>query len=109
VAITSWPCFEIWVLLHFHYTTAPVTATGNKSAGDKVLAEVVKRMGNYTKGDRGIFEALAPRLSTALANAKRLRSITPPRGQTILTRRCTGWLQHLLFSKRPKPLDFEFA
>jgi RloB-like protein len=72
LAITSWPCFEVWVLLHFAYTSAPFTATGKKSAGDRVLGEVVKRMASYTKGHKGIFEILAPRLTTALSNAERL-------------------------------------
>ena len=36
-AITSVPCFEIWILLHFGYSTAPFVKTGNKSACDKVV------------------------------------------------------------------------
>jgi hypothetical protein len=72
LAVTSWPCFEIWILLHFAYSTAPVNATGSRSAGDRVLAEVLKHMADYTKGGKGIFEALSPRLTTAIANAKRL-------------------------------------
>jgi hypothetical protein len=72
MAITSWPSFEIWILLHFAYTTAPFNAAGRKSAGDRVLAEVLKRMAGYTKGGKGVFEALASKLETALTNAKKL-------------------------------------
>lgn len=71
-AITSWPCFEIWLLLHFTYSAAPYTATGGRSAGDKVLAEVLKHITNYQKGQKGLFEALAPRLGNAIMNALRL-------------------------------------
>jgi hypothetical protein len=35
-AITSVPCFEIWVLLHFDYSTASFVASGGKSPCDKV-------------------------------------------------------------------------
>jgi hypothetical protein len=72
MAVTSWPCFEIWVLLHFAYSTAPYAISGNRSACDNVLAEVQKHMTNYTKGYKGVFEALAPRLDTALLNATKL-------------------------------------
>jgi hypothetical protein len=72
VAVTSWPCFEIWVLLHFTYSTAPFAGSGSRSACDNVLAEVQKHMTNYTKGHKGVFEALAPRLDKALSNAAKL-------------------------------------
>jgi hypothetical protein len=74
VAITSWPCFEIWLLLHFTYSAAPYTATGSRSAGDRVLAEVLKHLADYQKGQKGLFEALAPRLDDAMTNASRLET-----------------------------------
>lgn len=36
-AITSVPCFEYWLLLHFIYTTAPYSAVGRMSSGAAVL------------------------------------------------------------------------
>jgi hypothetical protein len=72
VAITSWPCFEVWLLLHFTFTSAPFTSSASRSAGDKVLAELMKHMAKYQKGQKGVFEALLPRLSTAISHAKSL-------------------------------------
>lgn len=72
VAITSWPCFEIWLLLHFTYSAAPYSAMGKKSAGDRAVAELVRHLADYQKGSKGLFEKLQPQLAAALANARRL-------------------------------------
>jgi RloB-like protein len=72
VAITSLPSFEVWLLLHFIFTSSPFAATGSRSAGDNVMAELLKHMADYQKAHKGVFEALASRLNTAIANAKRL-------------------------------------
>jgi hypothetical protein len=37
VAITSTPCFEVWLLLHFGYTDQPFHHAGKKSVGDQVI------------------------------------------------------------------------
>jgi hypothetical protein len=42
IAITSVPCFEYWLLLHFKYTAAPYMPTGNKSPADNVLRKPSK-------------------------------------------------------------------
>jgi hypothetical protein len=82
--IVSWPCFEIWILLHFIYSTAPYNSVGNQSACDLVLREVKRHFAAYTKGHRGVYGYLESRLDDALNNAKRLaqhntstRSINP--------------------------------
>jgi hypothetical protein len=82
VAITLWPCFEIWVLLHFAYSIAPFASSGNRSACDNILAEVQRHMASYAKGYRGVFEALTPRLDTALSNAKKLEKHNQTTGTT---------------------------
>ncbi len=46
-AITSIPCFEYWLLLHFCYTTRQFAAKGYKSVGDMVLAELKKYWPSY--------------------------------------------------------------
>jgi len=64
-AITSVPCFEYWLLLHFEYTTAELPR----------FADVAARMQwhhdlrSYGKGKVGLFETLLPQLDTALARA----------------------------------------
>jgi hypothetical protein len=71
-AITSVPCFEIWILLHFTYTTASFVNTGNKSACDNVVDKVRGHLPEYQKALAGVFERLQPQLDTALINAKQL-------------------------------------
>ena len=68
-AITSVPCFEIWVLLHFRYTTAPFNKTGSQSACNSVLKEVKKEFAEYTKGHKEIYDKLVNGLVTALDRA----------------------------------------
>lgn len=68
----SIPCFEVWLLLHFRYSSAPIIATGNKSAGENALDELIRYMPNYQKGDRGTFPELFGKLHLAKAHAERL-------------------------------------
>lgn len=70
-AITSVPCFEYWLLLHFAYTTQPFRGTTKaKSVGDQVLDELKTYIPEYAKGDHGHFDALLEQLSRAIAHAK---------------------------------------
>jgi RloB-like protein len=71
-AITSVPCFEIWVLLHFAYTTAPFRAARGESACDRVVGAVRKHLPNYRKGAKEIFGQVAPLIQQALIHATRL-------------------------------------
>lgn len=75
VAITSTPCFEIWLLLHFRYSDQPFYAMGRKSVGDQVVSALKAMPGftKYGKGQRGIYGQLAGRLTNALNHAERLR------------------------------------
>lgn len=70
-AITSVPCFEYWLLLHFFYTTQPFQATGTRSICDNVGLELRNYMPDYKKGDRGLFIKLLGQLDFAKANAAR--------------------------------------
>jgi hypothetical protein len=76
VAITSTPCFEFWLLLHFGYTDQPFHAAGKKSVGDQVVAALRAKPGfeKYGKGQRGIYSQLANKLDDAITNAARLRT-----------------------------------
>lgn len=71
-AITSMPCFELWILLHFVYSTAPFTAAGGRSACDNVTKAVRDHMPEYDKALADVFDRLQPRLDTALAHGYRL-------------------------------------
>lgn len=74
-AITSTPCFEFWLLLHFDYTNQPFSAAGKKSVGDQVVSKLKTKPGfaKYAKGGRGVYSQLKNKLNTALENADRLR------------------------------------
>lgn len=71
-AVPSWPCFEVWVLLHFAYSTAPYVAAGNLSACAVVMREVQRHFQNYTKGHKNVFDVLAPRIIDAIRHAQNL-------------------------------------
>jgi hypothetical protein len=71
--IVSWPCFEIWVLLHFVYSTAPYNNIGSQSACDLVVREVRKHFAGYAKGHRGIYGHLESKIDAAITHAERLR------------------------------------
>lgn len=71
-AITSIPCFEIWVLLHYAYSTAPVVASGGRSACDNVIAGIRNHLPGYQKAFAGIFDELLPLLDTAIKHGARL-------------------------------------
>jgi len=72
-AITSVPCFEFWLLLHFTYSTQPFYGTtGAKSAGDEVVAELKRYISDYAKGVHGHFHALVDDLARAIEYSKRV-------------------------------------
>lgn len=70
-AITSVPCFEYWILLHFNYTTQPFRAAGRYSGCEQVIRELQNYLPNYSKGQEGMFEQLRGQLDFAIANAQR--------------------------------------
>jgi len=72
-AITSVPCFEYWLLLHFKESTSPYEKTGNKSTGEKIVSDLKKYIPNYSKEDRDIFEKTKAHLDNAIKRAKKVR------------------------------------
>lgn len=72
-AITSTPCYEIWLLLHFCYTTKAYNPSGKKSAGDNLTADLVKHLTSYKKNTIEWFGELINKLDTAIKNAKQLQ------------------------------------
>jgi hypothetical protein len=49
IGITSWPCFEFWLLLHFLYVSAPIQKSGTESSCDKVLRQLRQYIPWYAK------------------------------------------------------------
>lgn len=70
-SITSVPCFEYWLLLHFIYTTRPFVALPGNSAGNQVLAELRKYLPEYQKGRQTLFTEMMDQLEFATRNAQR--------------------------------------
>lgn len=73
-AITSWPCFELWLLLHFRYSTAPFNRSGNNSSCDHAVRELKEFIPDYKKGHPSIFDITAGKLMVAIGNSKRLEA-----------------------------------
>jgi hypothetical protein len=72
-AITSVPCFEVWILLHFEYTTRPFCAAGiGASHCATVETQLKKHIPNYLKGKPDIHDIVTEKLPNALRNAKQL-------------------------------------
>lgn len=69
--ITSTPCFEIWLLLHFTYTTRSFCAAADDSNCDLVMSELKQYMPGYEKGAGDVFMG-GEKLMTAISRAKML-------------------------------------
>jgi hypothetical protein len=69
IAITSVPCFEVWVLLHFQYTTASFVPAAGSSGCTMVLREVQRYFPSYSKGHKTAFDELMPKMEDAMRNA----------------------------------------
>ncbi len=65
-AITSVPCFEYWLLLHFTYTTAPA------SNCSPVIERLKSYWYDYEKTDKRIFDKIKDKLDKAITNARQV-------------------------------------
>ena len=73
--VTSYPCYEFWLYLHFKESRKPYAAQGNLSPGDCIIKDLsaVPDMADYDKGkSSGVFTKLLPRLPEAKERAKRV-------------------------------------
>jgi hypothetical protein len=71
-AITSIPCFEFWLLLHFRYSTKGYVAGTGSTLSEQVIRDLKKYLPDYRKGDRGLFGKIRDKLVTAIENARRV-------------------------------------
>ncbi len=71
-AITTTPCFEFWLLLHFDYYGKAYQVTGNKSPCDNAHSDLKERWADYAKSERGVYASTKDKLATAIANARKL-------------------------------------
>ena len=73
-AVTSVPCFEVWLLLHYSYTTRSFSAGGDASNCELVVSEVNNHIPGYQKGSRDIYTKICDKVDIAITNAKKLES-----------------------------------
>jgi RloB-like protein len=99
VAITSWPCFEFWILLHFNYSTAPFNRAGGKSSCERVISKLNAYLPIYQKGLKNIYDLLAPKTAAAILNAKRLQRENARTDSTNPSTRVHELVQYLVDMK----------
>lgn len=90
-AITSTPCFEFWVLLHFEYTTSPMARFANV----RPRLRQCDGLADYEKSRKGLFALTHPRLETALANADRANHAAEAAGTDNPTTRMPSLIRYL--------------
>jgi hypothetical protein len=73
-AITSVPCFEVWLLLHFTNSAAPFHGSEKYTPCEQVIAKLktFRNFGSYRKSDATAFENTKDKLDAALINAERI-------------------------------------
>jgi hypothetical protein len=71
--VTSVPCFEYWLLLHFGYTDQPFNASGRKSACDNLISVLRKKPGfrDYGKGTQDVYSLVKDKTSIAMKAAEK--------------------------------------
>ena len=72
-AIVSTPCFEIWILLHFIYSTKDYASIPGRSICEQVISDLKVHFSSYRKGCSCIYDLISSNQQKAIANAKRLR------------------------------------
>lgn len=70
--VVSFPCFEVWLHLHFKYSTAPYSSGGGKTIGQAVEAGLRSHLPSYSKGATGLYSRLLDKVTIAMANGRRL-------------------------------------
>ncbi len=67
-AITSVPCFEYWLLLHFTYTTQPFINA------ESIISALNQYIPGYRKGNDKIFQTVEKSVNSAIINAQNANS-----------------------------------
>lgn len=72
--ITSTPCFEIWLLLHFKQTTKAYKKAGTRTAADNLIIDLRQHISNYQKTGVGQwFDKVQPHIEMAIKNSMLLK------------------------------------
>ncbi len=71
-AITSVPCFEFWLLLHFEDTARPYDSIGSRSICDSVIRDLKRHFPRYSKGQKNIYQKTKLNINVAIQRAQRV-------------------------------------
>lgn len=71
-AVTTTPCFEFWLLLHFSPNAKPYLVTQSKSPCDNANSDLKSYWVDYGKSKRGIYTFAKDKTQTAITYAKQL-------------------------------------
>ena len=77
--VLSVPCFEIWFLSHFNFSTKQYTSSA------EVVAELQKYIPGYRKSTSGVYEKTKTLISTAHDNAVRMEKYCEKNGFAVHT------------------------
>ncbi len=97
--ITSIPCFEIWLLLHFTYTTRSFCAACGDSNCALLISDLKQYIPAYEKGAENIFIG-DERLDIAINNAKRLEEFHLTSGTDNPSTKIPLLMEHLKCLKK---------
>jgi hypothetical protein len=69
-AITSWPCFEFWLLLHRTDRTAAILESGGRTIGQQTVHLLKQKIHDYDKGDAHIYTKVSENIEDAIKRAQ---------------------------------------
>lgn len=101
IAVPSVPCFEIWILLHFVYSTAPYYEVGRNSACDNVLRALRTHFADYNKGHQDVYHRVAGQMTRAITHAQRLADHNQQTGSINPSTRVHDLVHYLCNLKTP--------
>lgn len=68
-AVTSVPCFEFWLILHYKATTKPYYTSDKNKASKNALKDLQRIDPLYSKNNKNYFESIVERTDIAIKNA----------------------------------------
>lgn len=72
IPIPSVPCFEVWMLLHYRYTSSGYMSSQGEPPCAKVIRDLRAYFPDYEKGHKNAYEKLSSMLNQAITHAERL-------------------------------------
>ena len=72
--ITSTPCFELWLMLHYRKSAKPYVVKGQNSPAEALIKDLkkIKPFNNYEKGSTNYFGEIIHYLDYAMKNSQQL-------------------------------------